>query len=170
VQIYTFNLLGSCESLYIFFIVYLNHNALIFILCLSKAIGNPLDVTIRNFSVHIFDIRHVSTIQSSENHNVRAISVFSGIETIYCRTQVSPLGTFHRFSVFPTNSAFSPHSSYVRFVSTHANLTIHIFMNFHSPLAGFVISCVFKFVLAARYATRRLLKFLLTHNKFFFLL
>lgn len=43
-------------------------------------------------------------------------------------------------------------------VSTHVNLTIHIFMNFHSPLSGLLaISCVFTFVLAARCASRRLL-------------
>jgi len=117
-------------------------NTLIFILCLSKAIGNPLGVTIRNFSVHIFDIRHVSTIQSQRQ---RYFCLFCHRNNILSHTGFS-FGNVPQVFGFSDEFRFqSALSGYIRFVSTHANLTIHIFMNF--PIAElFVISCVFKFM------------------------
>lgn len=119
---------------------------------------------IRNSSTRVFDIRHDFVIAASalflsfspSKQRIVALDRYLFWERL----------DFRFFRRIP----LSVHIVWLRFVSTHVNLTIHIFMNFHSSLAGLlVISCVFTFILAARYTTSRLLvKFLQNHNEVFF--
>lgn len=103
----------------------------------------------------------------------RRISFFPILETACCHArQVSPLGMFHGFPFF-LFPEFRDCAGlvYIRSVITRV-LTIHIFMNFHSPLAGLLVtSSIFALVLAMRCVRRGDsigLVFLRDHQRRFF--